>query len=211
MESQHPEAAAAASPSLAATQATDSPAAAAADLLARFVERAGPLGVRVDRVPSADQAAARVAALAAELGASRPLVAHELRDAAPALIAALDEAGVAWELPEEPSTARDAPLGVSLAHLAVAETSSVLLAEATLEDRAIGMLAVAHLVVCPTAALVPSLDEAAPVLRAVALQPGGGYATLVTGPSRTADIERVLTVGVQGPARLDVLFVDDLA
>ncbi|MDQ3413285.1 MAG: lactate utilization protein, partial [Chloroflexota bacterium] len=41
--------------------------------------------------------------------------------------------------------------------------------------------------------------------------PGGAYATLVTGPSRTADIERVLTVGVQGPARLIVLFVDELS
>ncbi|MDP9363469.1 MAG: lactate utilization protein, partial [Chloroflexota bacterium] len=87
---------------------------------------------------------------------------------------------------------------------------SVLLAEPTLHDRAVGMLTVAQLVLCPTAALVPSLDEAAPTLREIALRPGGGYATLVTGPSRTADIERVLTVGVQGPARVEVLFVDDL-
>jgi L-lactate dehydrogenase complex protein LldG len=33
---------------------------------------------------------------------------------------------------------------------------------------------------------------------------------LVTGPSRTADIERVLTVGVQGPGKVMTLFVDDL-
>ena len=48
------------------------------------------------------------------------------------------------------------------------------------------------------------------MLREIASRPGGSYATLVTGPSRTADIERVLTVGVQGPARIAVLFVDDL-
>jgi L-lactate dehydrogenase complex protein LldG len=181
-----------------------------ADLLSGFRERAEALGVRVERVAGPPEAAAFVAGLAVELGAPRALVADELWAAAPKLIVELERAGGGWDRPGDPAATRDAPFGVSLGRLAVAETGSVLLAEATLADRAIGMLVVAHLVVCPTGALVPSLDEAAPVLRAVAAQPGGGYATLVTGPSRTADIERVLTVGVQGPARLDVLFVDDL-
>ena len=182
----------------------------ATDLLALFTQRAEALGVRVDRVPGPAEAAAGIAALAAEVGAPRPVVADELRAAAPRLMAALAGAGVEWVAPGPPGTTRDAPLGVSVARLAVAETASVLLAEARLEDRAIGMLATAQLVVCPTAGLVPSLDEAAPMLRDIAGRPGGGYATLVTGPSRTADIERVLTVGVQGPAWLAVLFVDEL-
>jgi L-lactate dehydrogenase complex protein LldG len=133
-----------------------------------------------------------------------------LQAAAPALIDALAASGLACDPPSEPETALDAPLGLSLARLAVAETGSVLLAEETLSDRAIGMLSSVHLIICPTPSLVPSLSDAADVLRTVAARPGGGYATLVTGPSRTADIERVLTVGVQGPARLLVLFVDEL-
>jgi L-lactate dehydrogenase complex protein LldG len=36
---------------------------------------------------------------------------------------------------------------------------------------------------------------------------GPSYATFVTGPSRTADIERQLTIGVQGPAAMHVVFV----
>jgi L-lactate dehydrogenase complex protein LldG len=31
----------------------------------------------------------------------------------------------------------------------------------------------------------------------------------VTGPSRTADIERVLTIGVHGPKKLVIVLVDD--
>jgi L-lactate dehydrogenase complex protein LldG len=34
------------------------------------------------------------------------------------------------------------------------------------------------------------------------------YLSLITGPSRTADIERVLTIGVHGPERLVIVVVD---
>jgi len=72
------------------------------------------------------------------------------------------------------------------------------------------MLTLAQATICPTAALVASLDDAAPLLRQLSLAEGGAFSTLVTGPSRTADIERVLTVGVQGPGKVMTLFVDDL-
>ena len=170
-----------------------------------------PLGVVVHRVADAPAAAATIAGLVEVSGIDRLLVAAELDETAPDLLAALDAVGVSRWLPANAADARDAPLGLSLARIAVAETGSVLLAEPTLADRAVGMLALTHVVLCPTGSLVPALADAAAALRAVATQPGGGYATLVTGPSRTADIERVLTVGVQGPGRLIVLFVDDLS
>jgi L-lactate dehydrogenase complex protein LldG len=97
-----------------------------------------------------------------------------------------------------------------MGHLAIAETGSVLLSEPSLEDRSVSMLTLAHATICPTAALVASLDDAAPVIRQRSLAQGGGFMTLVTGPSRTADIERVLTVGVQGPGKIMTIFVDDL-
>jgi L-lactate dehydrogenase complex protein LldG len=186
------------------------PQAESAELIATFAGRAGALGVAVQRVEHLADAAAAIVSLAHEINADRPTITAELTDAAPNLIAAIAAAGLQLVGAAAPAETRDAPLGLSLARLAIAETGSVLLAEPTLDDRGVGLLAATHLVVCPTSALVPSLDESAPVLRELASRPGGSYTTLVTGPSRTADIERVLTVGVQGPARVEVLFVDQL-
>ena len=179
--------------------------------IAAFTERAAALGVAVTWAVDSNAVATEVATVAMKLDIRAPLVSAELAEAAPALCAALNARGVPPRPPGGPDDTNDAPLGLSLAHLAVAETASVLLAEETLADRSIGLLVAEQIVVCPTRALVPTLDAAAPVLRAFATRPGGAYATLVTGPSRTADIERTLTVGVQGPAKLSILFVDDLS
>jgi L-lactate utilization protein LutC len=168
----------------------------------RFTERAVTLGVTVQCVATSTDAANTIADLMRETGTAAALISTEITTAAPGIIAALDGIGCACT--------NDRPFGVSLARLAVAETASLLLAEASLEDRGIGLLVTHQLVICPTSLLKPTLDDAAPMLRELAAQPGGAYATLVTGPSRTADIERTLTVGVQGPAKLSVIFVDDL-
>jgi L-lactate dehydrogenase complex protein LldG len=104
----------------------------------------------------------------------------------------------------------DCDLGVSVARLAVAETGSVLLASHAVEDRLVGMLARTHAIVVPAGSIVASLDEAAQALRRLTT-PGEGqlrYIGFVTGPSRTADIERVLTIGVQGPRAVHVVVIE---
>ncbi|MGI8644047.1 MAG: LutC/YkgG family protein [Thermomicrobiales bacterium] len=180
------------------------------DLFAAFEDRAAALGVDVWRVAASDDAARIIAELASDLETSDVLLAAELATSAPRLLSDLAECALHVQEASDLNESRDAPLGLSLARLAIAETGSVLLAETSLADRGIGMLAATQVVICPASSLVASLDDSAGALRAVARQPGGGYATLVTGPSRTADIERVLTVGVQGPARVVVVFVDGL-
>ncbi len=179
-------------------------------LLDEFRARIEPLGVRVERVASSAEAARLLATLRVELNAPHLTIASELADAAPKLVLVLTETEAPWRCPADVAEVRDAPLGVSLAKLAVAETGSVLLNEPSLVDRSVGLISRAHIALVPLDRLVPSLSEAAPVLREIAQRPGGGFASFVTGPSRTADIELSLTIGVQGPAIEMVLFVDRL-
>ena len=88
---------------------------------------------------------------------------------------------------------------------AIAETGSVAVAlpraergEALLSDRL--------WLLVPRSELVATLDEALGRISAL-VRDGRPYVTLMTGPSRTADIERALTVGVHGPRELHVVLV----
>lgn len=96
----------------------------------------------------------------------------------------------------------DRPVGITVATLGVAETGSVLLVEPAPIDRAVSLLT-RHLIVAVAESEI--VEELADGFRWLAEQPrAAAFATFVTGPSRTADIERSLTIGVQGPSRLTV-------
>lgn len=181
------------------------------EMVAEFAARLQPLTVRVEHVDGSARAAEALREISAAVGARELVVAGELAKQAPGLTAALDANGTAWRAPVDVAGSRDVPVGVSLASLGVAETGSVMMAEPTLNDRAVGMLCKTNVVIVRTETMVPSLTEAAAALKAVALQPQGGHAALVTGPSRTADIELSLSLGVQGPERVMILVVDDLS
>lgn len=110
-----------------------------------------------------------------------------------------------------PASVADAPAGLSGAELAIAETGSVLLAENALEARVVSMLTLTHFILVSEGKLVPMLDDAAAILQQLSRVGSDQrhYMSFVTGPSRTADIERTLTIGVQGPKVLCVIIVAD--
>ncbi len=178
------------------------------ELLAAFVDRAGALGVRVERVAGVAEAARIIRSERAD-GDTDIVVTGDLVRAVPGLGDALGPDMVV-RVANGPADVRGAPLAVTLARAAFAETGSVLLAEPDLADRSAGMLSRTLVVLVGIADLLPGLDDAAALLRRIATAPGAAYATIMTGPSRTADIERVLTVGVQGPGRVVVVFLDHL-
>ena len=159
------------------------------------------------RVASPGDAANQIAAI--QPGGGVIWASPVVKERSPDLVAALQDKGFTLRFDGTPADVRDQPLGLTIARNAIAETGSCLLVEPTLAERAVSLMTNTLIVLCPTSAILPGLDEVAPVLRDVSRK-GASYATLVTGPSRTADIERQLTVGVQGPSAFHAIFVDEM-
>ncbi len=86
----------------------------------------------------------------------------------------------------------DAQLGVCVAELAVAEMGSVLVCSGNGRERLSSLIPPINLILVPRDRIVGTLAEAIENL------PDRNCA-LITGPSRTADIEGVLVKGVHGP------------
>jgi L-lactate dehydrogenase complex protein LldG len=136
-------------------------------------------------------------------------VAPSLARSHPQLVTHLEEAGLQVVVPDgaDPAEAvADVPLAMVRGELAIAETGSVLVSEHDLGDRVVTMLCRRLVQVVDVDAVVDRLEAAADWLAERAGQPG--FASLMTGPSRTADIERSLTIGVQGPDEVDVVVLD---
>jgi len=179
------------------------PSSVSTALIDEFTERLEDVGGHAGRAATTGELAGLVVAIAGttpEIWASREVTA-----AVPELVRALADAGIVVRTADDPAAVRDKPLGLALARAAIAETGSVLLIEPRISDRSVSLMTQTLIVLCSETAIVPTLDEAAGILRAIS-RDGASYTTFVTGPSRTADIERELTVGVQGPGALHVLF-----
>ncbi len=72
--------------------------------------------------------------------------------------------------------------------------------------RLVTILPPLHVVFLPSANIVPGITEAFEI---IAQNFDRGYIGFITGPSRTADIERVLTIGVHGPSRFAIIAIDE--
>lgn len=172
--------------------------------------QAAGVDTEVHRVADADVPAA-IVRLVAAAAARQVAVESAVAIARSEVSDALRESGVLVVAPPGPIGAvADCEAGVSLAAFGVAETGSVALAAVEPTDRLVGMLTTLHLVLLRESDLLPDLDAAGERLAAWARPPvAQPYVSLITGASRTSDIERVLTIGVHGPRALHVLLVAD--
>lgn len=189
-------------------------------LLNRFSEKAALVSTRVLR---ADTRAAALAK-AVELTVSKPrldpqmaqtvkadpqiriLAAPNLADADYALLAAACEAAGNLKLIRE--GLRDYPggidVGVTLADFGIAETGTLVLNSNSEETRLSTMLCERHVAILPVSHIRDTALSMADELRSLT-EKESSYTAFITGASRTADIERVLALGVHGPLELYII------
>jgi L-lactate dehydrogenase complex protein LldG len=93
--------------------------------------------------------------------------------------------------------------GISTALYGLADTGSVVLAAGPEEPRANSLLPDTHVTLLAEDRILPGLDE---LFAAVGSDLPSALA-IVTGPSRSADIEQKLAVGVHGPREVHVVLI----
>ena len=111
-----------------------------------------------------------------------------------------------WQVQAGVEGARTADAAVSVAAAGVAETGSLVLASGPQSPTSLNFLPDIHLVVLRREDLVDYLEEAWTRLLSGGGQPPRGV-NVITGPSRTADVEQTIQLGAHGPRRLHVLLL----
>lgn len=94
-------------------------------------------------------------------------------------------------------------VGVTSADVAIAASGSVVLTHGRGRPRSASLLVEDHIVLLPADRVVHSLSEA---LQRVGWEDNSNIA-VITGPSRTGDIESILTLGVHGPRHLHIVLI----
>jgi L-lactate dehydrogenase complex protein LldG len=92
---------------------------------------------------------------------------------------------------------------ISEASYALADPGSVVIVASPEEPRAHSLLAEVHVTIVSEDRVLPGLED---LLLAIGGDPPSGLA-IVSGPSRSADIEQVLALGVHGPREEHVVIV----
>ena len=93
-------------------------------------------------------------------------------------------------------------VGVSTAQAAIAETGTLILDSACERHRLVSLVPPVHIAIINASAIVATLADALTRLQKKEISPA---ITFITGPSRTADIELTLAIGVHGPQELYVI------
>ena len=188
-------------------------------LLDKFAEVAEARGWKMHRTADPENAMAHIQSLADSLGVKNVVRSEQEVFGQIMVDSPLEATGInVTTISHGPDSSREslrssiiaADIGLTGADYAVAETGSVIVLPCKGLSRLVSVVPPVHLALVRPEDLIESLDDLF-VLRRLEYQEKGGdmgsYLNFITGPSRTADIEQTLVVGVHGPKEVHLVLL----
>lgn len=189
-------------------------------LIGKLAHMAGLGGWKVHQAGSYEEAIEYVASMASAIGAGnlvrtdQPIFRYfpvdtALENLGLTLTTVKHDGGESREFLRERIVAAD--IGLTGADYAVAETGSVVVVPRKGLSRLVSLVPPVHIALVRPQDVVDTMDDLFLLRRIEYYQQGGdmgSYLNFITGPSRTADIEQTLVVGVHGPKEAHLVFLD---
>ena len=193
----------------------------------RFIRRAGDMESTVARVSRRDEIPAAVAAYLDGLELVPALVAPPSSEPSPQLVSQLSSQlssqnshrGVCWPefadldwaqtglIVEARPTMGDDRLGITGVFCAIAETGTLVVLSGADTPTATTLLPDTHIAIVSVNRIVDTMEDAFALIR----RERGSVPraiNMISGPSRTGDIEQTIVLGAHGPFRVHILVVD---
>jgi L-lactate dehydrogenase complex protein LldG len=119
----------------------------------------------------------------------------------------LKNGGIPFE--SDPEQFTEMKLGITRCEYLIARLGTVMVSSKISPGRRMNVFPEIHLVIAHTSQIVPDLRQALQNIRKKYEPDYPSMISLITGPSRTADIEKTLVMGAHGPKELYVFLMED--
>jgi len=195
------------------------------ELTRQFVEKADHVSAKTTPILTEDEALKYVIDLCREKGACQLLTGDKAADSSDRRKKVIAAPGLSRELYGKltakaeqagfeciDSGMRDRLAGIDIgftyADYGIADTGTLMVDCPGEEKRLATMVSELHVCVLPKSK-IRATSYAVEKMMLTRMKKGPDYMAYITGPSRTADIERVLALGVHGPLELHILLLED--
>lgn len=111
---------------------------------------------------------------------------------------------------DEANFVKQGEAGLTTCEALIARTGSVFISGATESGRRLSIYPEKHLIVAKMTQLVPDIKDGFQLIRNKYGSKIPSMISLVSGPSRTADIEKTLVMGAHGPREMVLFLIDDI-
>jgi L-lactate dehydrogenase complex protein LldG len=119
----------------------------------------------------------------------------------------LDDAGIPYYSDEDNFNSMDA--GITYCEFLIARFGSIMVSSRQVSGRRMNVFPEIHVVIAYTSQIVPDIKDALKKIQEKYQNHLPSLISVITGPSRTADIEKTLVMGAHGPKQLYVFLMDE--